>query len=262
MTLRELRKHLGLLGMEKAGCGLGQKKCSLGFDSLWCTAKQNFSPYFADPHLCPRKYPIPLSSSPDINKMQGTKYVRTSQVTVFSVSIHFCLVLESLCACISAWVSAFTLHSFPYILVGLLSILHFQCLFCNLEIFRAGNPTVSNYTLRWLHFSSGENDWELFEYSLVSLSALYSGLFLIALPLQTSPGSSSSSCAYINDEVPAKYRWWKEPDCTPQALPHISVQVLQPLFKGFEIGLLKLPHLFPGEAPTALSDISPQAMEL
>lgn len=42
---------------------------------------------------------------------------------------------------------------------------------------------------------------------------------------------------------------------------HLS-PMLQPLFKGLVIVLFNLPHLFPDEATTALSDVQPQAREL
>lgn len=139
-------------------------------------------PYFADPHLWPREYPIPSSSYPDIKQMLGTKYVRTSKVTCFSPSVHFCLVLESLCGCILAWVSIFSLPNFPYILVGLWSILHFQCLFwrfSELENQLFAIMPVADFFLAMEEMTG--SSWETFW----CLSPLFSGLFLIALPLQT-----------------------------------------------------------------------------
>lgn len=61
-------------------------------------------------------------------------------------------------------------------------------------------------------------------------------------------------CAYTNDEAPTKCIHWKDPDCTPLSFPHLS-PVLEPLFKGLVIVLFKVPHLFPEEATTALSDV-------
>lgn len=168
-ALRELRKCLGLVGMEKAGWGLWQEEWSLDFDSLWCTGKQSFSVHSLQILTCVQGNNLlpSLSSPPVINQMQGTKYVRTSQVTRFSPSVHFCLVLESLWGCILAWMSTFSLPNFPYILVRLWSILHFQCLFCILR-----KPTVSNYTLSWPHFSNGRSDWELLGEFLVPFPSL------------------------------------------------------------------------------------------